>query len=232
MINFFVKRKQMHSIEKHKKWVFDEKVAARFTTEAEQHIPLYWETIDLSIETIKTAFSSNAKILEIGCATGNTLLALVAQGFQDVVGCDSSPAMLEQAHKNIQQNQLIKLIETSSFPQQVAPFDVVMCNWTLHFIKEREQYLQNIFNGLNPQGLLILTEKNVQSDTMKMLYHKFKLKQGLTIEQINQKDQTLQGVLVPYSLEQNLTMLKQTGFTNIEILNAAFGFVTFLAWKP
>lgn len=222
----------MHSIEKYKKWVFDEKVAARFTTEAEQHIPLYWETIDLSIETIKTAFSSNAKILEIGCATGNTLLALVAQGFKNVVGCDSSPAMLEQAHKNIKQNQFIKLIETSIFPQQVEPVDVVMCNWTLHFIKEREEYLQDIFNGLNSKGLLILTEKTVQSDTMKNLYHKFKLKQGLTIEKINQKDQTLQGVLVPYSLEQNLTLLKETGFINLEILSAAFGFVTFLAWKP
>jgi tRNA (cmo5U34)-methyltransferase len=222
----------MKEISSSHKWVFDEKVAARFTTEAEQHIPLYWETIDLSIETIKTAFNSNAKILEIGCATGNTLLALVAQGFTNVVGCDSSPAMLEQAHKNIQQNQFITLIETATFPQYSSPFDVVMCNWTLHFIKEREQYLKDIFNSLNSKGLLILTEKTVQSDTVKMLYHKFKLKQGLTLEQINQKDQTLQGVLVPYSLEQNLSLLKETGFINLEILSAAFGFVTFLAWKP
>lgn len=222
----------MHTLEIHKKWVFDEQVAARFTTEAEQHIPLYWETIDLSIETIKTAFNSNAKILEIGCATGNTLLALVAQGFTNVVGCDSSPAMLDQAYKNIQNNQCITLIETANFPQHSSPFDVVMCNWTLHFIEEREEYLKDVFNSLNSKGLLILTEKTIQSDTVKMLYHKFKLKQGLTLDQINQKDQTLQGVLVPYSLEQNLTLLKETGFINLEILSAAFGFVTFLAWKP
>lgn len=213
-------------------WVFDEKVAARFTIEAEQHIPLYWETINLSIETIKTAFNSNAKILEIGCATGNTLLALVAQGFTNVVGCDSSPAMLEQAHKRIQRNQFITLVETATFPRSFSPFEVIICNWTLHFIKEREHYLKDIFNSLSSQGLLILTDKTIQSNTVKTLYHKFKLQQGLSIEQINQKDQILQGVLVPYSLAQNVTLLKETGFINLEILSAAFGFVTFLAWKP
>jgi tRNA (cmo5U34)-methyltransferase len=232
MIYILFSEKTMLSAKKHGQWVFDKKVAARFTNEAEQHIPLYWQTIDLSIETIKTTFDTNAKILEIGCATGNTLLALVAQGFKSVVGCDSSPSMIEQAYKNIQNNQYITLIETAYFPQQYSTFDVVICNWTLHFIKEREEYIQNIFNSLSSKGLLILTEKTIQSDAMKMLYHNFKLKQGLTLEQIEQKERNLEGVLVPYSLEQNLIMLKQTGFINLEILSAAFGFVTFLAWKP
>ncbi len=213
------------------KWVFDEKVAARFTNEAEQHIPLYWQTIELSVKTIKTSFSTNAKILEIGCATGNTLAYLVSQGFSHLIGCDSSPAMLDQAHQKLQHFQ-IPLIETDHFPTQYAPFEVVMCNWTMHFIKEREQYIQAIFEGLKSGGLFIMTDKTIQSDAMKMLYHNFKLKQGLSLTQIEQKERNLEGVLVPYSLEQNLTMLKQMGFINLEILSAAFGFVTFLAWKP
>jgi len=77
-----------------------------------------------------------------------------------------------------------------------------------------------------------MTDKTIQSDAMKMLYHNFKLKQGLSLTQIEQKERNLEGVLVPYSLEKNLTMLKQMGFINLEILSAAFGFVTFLAWKP
>lgn len=210
-------------------WIFDEQVAARFTHEAEQHIPLYWQTIQLSVETIKMAFNTNAKILEIGCATGNTLAYLLSQGFTNLIGCDSSPAMLDQATQKVPH---IKLIETAHFPQQCSPFEIVICNWTLHFIKEREQYLKDIFEGLKSGGLFILTEKTIQSNVMKMLYHKFKLNQGLTLKQIEQKDQNLQGVLVSYSLEQNLTILKETGFINLEILSAAFGFVTFLAWKP
>lgn len=221
----------MKEISSSQKWVFDEKVAARFTNEAEQHIPLYWQTIELSVETIKTSFNTNAKILEIGCATGNTLAYLVSQGFSQLIGCDSSPAMLDKAYQKLQHFQ-IPLIETAHFPIQYAPFDVVMCNWTMHFIKEREQYIQAIFKGLKSGGLFMMTDKTIQSDAMKMLYHHFKLKQGLTLEQIEQKDRTLQGVLVPYSLEQNLMMLKQTGFINLEILSAMFGFITFLAWKP
>lgn len=212
-------------------WVFDEQVALRFTNEAEQHIPLYWQTIELSVETIKTSFNTNAKILEIGCATGNTLAYLVSQGFSKLIGCDSSPAMLEQAHQKLQHFQ-IPLVETDHFPIQYAPFEVVMCNWTMHFIKEREQYIQSIFEGLKSGGLFIMTEKTIQSDAMKMLYYNFKLKQGLTKEKIEQKEQNLAGVLVPYSLEQNLMMLNKAGFINLEILSAAFGFVTFLAWKP
>lgn len=212
-------------------WVFDKQVASRFTNEAEQHIPLYWQTIQLSVETIKISFNTNAKILEIGCATGNTLAYLISQGFSHLIGCDSSPAMLDQAHQQLKEFQ-IPLIETAHFPIQYAPFEVIMCNWTMHFIKEREQYIQAVFEGLKSGGLFILTEKTIQSDAMKILYHNFKLKQGLILEQIEQKERNLAGVLVPYSLEQNLTMLKQTGFINLEILNAAFGFVTFLAWKP
>jgi len=221
----------MKEISSSHKWVFDEKVAARFTNEAEQHIPLYWQTIELSVETIKTSFSTNAKILEIGCATGNTLAYLVSQDFSHLIGCDSSPAMLDQAHQKLQHFQ-IPLVETDHFPIQYAPFEVVMCNWTMHFIKEREQYIQAIFEGLKSGGLFIMTDKTIQSDAMKVLYHNFKLKQGLSLTQIEQKERNLEGVLVPYSLEQNITMLKQTGFINLEILSAAFGFVTFLAWKP
>jgi len=212
-------------------WVFDETIASRFTDEAEKHIPHYWKVITLSALVIKTTFGRNAKILDVGCATGNTLVYFVSQGFEQLFGCDSSAAMLTKARQCLPQNHVV-LVESAFFPTNVPLFEVVMCNWTMHFIEEREQYLQAIFKGLVSGGLLIMTEKTEQSDAIKSLYHDFKLQQGLTVEQIAQKEQHLKGILVPYSLEQNIALLKDTGFIKIEILDASLGFVTFLAWKP
>lgn len=221
------RRKIQHKIGS---WVFDETIASRFTDEAQKHIPHYWKVITLSASVIKTTFGRNAKILDVGCATGNTLVYLVSQGFKQLFGCDSSTAMLAKARQFLPQNDVI-LIESSVFPTNVPLFEVVICNWTMHFIEQREQYLQAIFNGLVSGGLLIMTEKTEQSDAIKSLYHDFKLQQGLTVEQIVQKEQHLKGVLIPYSLEQNIALLKDTGFIKIEILDASLGFVTFLAWK-
>ncbi|MEY3219620.1 MAG: carboxy-S-adenosyl-L-methionine synthase CmoA [Pseudomonadota bacterium] len=212
-------------------WVFDETVASRFTREAEQHIPNYWEVIQLTVSLIEKSFQKQATILEIGCATGNTLAYLVSRHFDNLFGCDSSAAMLTKARDFLQNNQVI-LIESDCYPSNVPLFEVVICNWTMHFIKQREEYLKAIFNGLVSGGLFIMTEKTVQSNGVKMLYYDFKLKQGLTLDQIEQKEQHLLGVLIPQTVEQNISMLRKTGFINVEILNAAFGFVTFLAWKP
>ena len=40
------------------------------------------------------------------------------------------------------------LIESEQFPAEHGPFDVVIANWVLHFIDEREQYLEDIKQSL------------------------------------------------------------------------------------
>ncbi len=61
------------------------------------------------------------------------------------------------------------------------------------------------------------------------LYHDFKRRNGMTEEQIEEKKQRLEGVLVPYPIDWYLQTLSGLGFENVEIINVNTVFVTFVA---
>lgn len=124
-------------------------------------------------------------------------------------------------------NQAI-LIESEKFPTEHGPFDVVIANWVLHFIKDRKQYLEDIKKSLNPNGALILTEKVLGSQLANDLYHDFKRRNGMTEEQIEEKKQRLEGVLIPYPVDWYINELTAMGFQSVEVINVNTVFVTFL----
>ena len=56
--------------------------------------------------------------------------------------------------------------------------------------------------------------------------------QVMNLEQeIQNKAQGVQGVLVPFPIEWYLNVLKETGFKDVSIIDAHFSFVTFYAKK-
>jgi len=214
-------------------WIFGAEIANRFTDEAEKHIPDYWKVIELTINLLKDNLPKDGYIIDVGCASGNTLLYLYKQGFQNLFGIDYSPEMLKVAGKNlskVDRNFPSRLFHSKTFVQNMT-FDAVICNWTLHFIQERQEYLKAIFDSLVSNGLFILTEKTLQSQIIENQYIIFKQNQGLSNEEIERKKQQLEGVLNPLSVRQNIELLIQTGFSQIEIINAKLGFVTFLCIK-
>lgn len=121
------------------------------------------------------------------------------------------------------------LIQSESFPVEHGPFDVVIANWVLHFIKDRETYLETITKSLSPNGVLILTEKVVGSSLANELYYDFKRSNGMTEEQIENKKQRLEGVLTTYTINWYLDKLNSLGFKQIDVVNANTVFVTLLA---
>ncbi len=121
------------------------------------------------------------------------------------------------------------LIQSEQFPVDKGPFDFVIANWVLHFIKDREQYLESIKNTLSHHGVLILTEKISGSALANELYYDFKRSNGVTEEEIEEKKQRLEGVLTTYPIKWYLEKLDQLGFKQIDVINANTVFVTFLA---
>ncbi len=215
-------------------WVFGAEIANRFTDEAEKHIPDYWKVIDLTINILKDNIPQDGYIIDVGCAIGNTLFYLYKQGFKNLFGIDYSKDMLAIACKNlaeIDRDFPSRLFHSKTFVQNMT-FNAIICNWTLHFIKEREKYLKDIFDSLVSKGLFILTEKTLQSQITENKYILFKQNKGLSNEEIEHKKKQLEGVLVPLSVNENLELLSQSGFSQIEIINARLGFVTFLCIKP
>jgi trans-aconitate 2-methyltransferase len=94
----------------------------------------------------------NEKILDIGCGDGKItafLATSVPNGY--VIGIDPSVAMLASAEKNSRIN--LKFFKGSaedfSFSEQ---FDHIFAIHVMHWIKEQERALKNIYSHLKPNG--------------------------------------------------------------------------------
>jgi tRNA (cmo5U34)-methyltransferase len=212
-----------------KQWSFESGVSEYFEQHARQHIPRYDEITDLCVNICKRQLPDlQSSILDVGCATGNTILKLKAAGFDNLVGVDASASMLAK----VQHLDIAEWILSDQFPNQRAPYMAILCNWTLHFIKTKQNYLREIYQNLHAGGLLILTEKTANSGLELSLYHDFKRSQGVSEQDIKNKAESLEHVMFIDSVDWYISTLKELGFGDIKIIDASPCFTTFLAFKP
>jgi tRNA (cmo5U34)-methyltransferase len=115
---------------------------------------------------------------------------------------------------------------------------VVILNLTLQFVRplQREKIIQQIANGLNPDGCLIFVEKVLTNNsTINQLYvkfhHDFKRRNGYSDLEIAQKRDALENVLIPYRFEENRALLLNNGFRACENFFCWYNFCGFLAIK-
>lgn len=109
-------------------------------------------------------------------------------------------------------------------------------NLTLQFIdpRHRESLLEHIYNGLNPGGVLVLSEKmNLpnEHETLTDYYYAFKRQQGYSNLEIAQKREALDNVLIPDTLGTHRTRLYQAGFNHVIPWFQCFNFMSLLAHK-
>jgi len=208
-----------------KRWSFDADVAESFVDHARAHIPGYERIVDFSVQVARECCKHGDRIAEIGCATGFTLQRLEAAGFDNIVGVDSSAAMLEGCNA-----RRAELVLSERFPSERAPFKLVLANWTLHFVppEQRSAYLGAVREGLATGGKLVLSDKTAQSPFIERHYHDFKRGRGVSDAEIREKKRRLVGVLEPLPVQWYVDTLCKLGFA-IEIPYAQHGFVTFLA---
>lgn len=206
-------------------WQFDSSVAAEFEAHARQNIPGYEAVVDLSLTIARAHCKADDAIAEIGCATGFTLRGLEAAGFRNLLGVDSSKAMLDRCE--VQHSELLC---SDQFPSDRGPYKLVLLNWTLHFVapSSRGQYLARLAHSMADDGLLVLTEKTQQSALVENLYHAFKRRQGMSEADIAAKKRSLIGALETLPHHWYVETLRDLGLS-CEIVWAEYGFVTLLA---
>ena len=207
-----------------KPWIFDRNIAENFDEIAKKNIPDYEQVISQCIQILSNLDTKNPRVIDVGCATGNTLSRLYNAGFTRLVGVDSSKPMLDTVNL-----PAVELVLSEYFPVHKGPYDAILANWTLHFIEDRKAYLVKIAESLSANGVLLLTEKTQSSAIIQALYRDFKRANGLTEKEIQVKEQQLNGVLTPYCVDWYLEILLQLGFNQVEIINSKYGFVSFLA---
>lgn len=203
-------------------WRFDKTIASNFVNHARCHIPDYDKVIKLSVDICKI-FEKNSKIIDVGCATGETLRRLDQEGFTNIWGVDNSQAMLDQCTVG-------KTILSDTFPTKIGPFKVVIINWTLHFIKEKEKYLTSIIDSLEEDGILILSDKIDNSEFSLEHYHNFKRIQGVSEEDIKKKAESLVGVMHIDDISWYISMFQHLKL-NYHLANGFWSFATFVCRK-
>ena len=120
----------------------------------------------------------------------------------------------------------------------IANASIVLLNWTLQFIptENREQVIQNIYNGLLPGGVLLLSEKILLEDSELNqinidLHESFKKANGYSDLEIARKRAALDTVLIPESLSQHKERLLLCGFKTFDIWFRYFNFASLIAIK-
>ena len=204
-------------------WRFDAKVAETFVDHARQHIPNYEKVIDKSVALCQHLLTPSSCIIDVGCATGHTLIKLQQAGFKNLVGVDASADMLSFCHSTAD------LICSSTLPQR--QYDAVLCNWTLHFVKDKVSYLKDVYQYLQPGGFLILSEKTSRDELPLNFYHQFKRQQGVSDHDINQKANSVKDIMQINQPAWYIDTLHAIGFDTTYIIDADWCFTSFLSIK-
>tara|TARA_R110002074_G_scaffold139058_1_gene284537 strand:- start:1501 stop:2439 length:939 start_codon:yes stop_codon:yes gene_type:complete len=96
------------------------------------------------------------KILDIGCATGHHV-NMLNNDDNYVIGIDNSPAMIKKAKENYPglNFKLCDALNYMEFPENT--FTHISCLYfTIYYIKDKKQILENCYNWLQPGGVFIL----------------------------------------------------------------------------
>ena len=224
-----------------KKFAFDQTVASVFDDMLTRSIPFYDEVRQLIISLILSEQTEGKKILDLGVSTAKFLLELNSQmqSSMRLKGIDNSQAMLDRARQKCQAfgaDITLELADMLTYPYTNE--DIIVANYTLQFIRpiQRIELIKRIFESLNDNGAFIFSEKIVFEDKrldkqMIDIYYAYKQAQGYSTYEIAQKREALENVLIPFTIEENIQMCKEAGFSQVDTLFQWANFVTFIAKK-
>ena len=224
-----------------KKFEFDEAVASVFDDMLSRSVPFYDEVRKLVIALILAEQKEGMKVLDLGSSTAKFLLDLHAKKSvpMQLKGLDNSSAMIERAKQKCQAfGAEISLELADMLTYDYNDEDVIVANYTLQFIRpmQRIELIKRLYEGLNEEGVFIFSEKVVFEDKkldkqMIDIYYEYKKRQGYSEYEIAQKREALENVLIPFTIEENIRMCKDAGFTRVDTIFQWANFVTFVAKK-
>ncbi|MDC1286993.1 carboxy-S-adenosyl-L-methionine synthase CmoA [Gammaproteobacteria bacterium] len=183
----------------------------------------------------------NSRAYDLGCSLGEAGLVIADQSTAadcDIIAVDSSSAMIDKCRQHPTTTPPIDWRCQDIRQTDIDNASMVVLNLTLQFLPpdERPRLLQKIFDGLNPGGILVLSEKIVfadaeQNERMQQLYLGFKKTMGYSDLEISQKRNALENVLIPDNEQQHEERMRRAGFSEIYQCFRGFNFVSYLAIK-
>lgn len=226
-------------------FAFNNKVAGVFDDMVTRSVPFYVEMQRMMSELVADHCGEDGVIYDLGCSTGATMIMMDQTVPQHIkfVGIDDSAPMLEKCRTKLEEVGMKRpySLEVADLNTGIVPLpnaSVVILCLTLQFVRPiaREKLLRNIFEQLNPGGVLIVIEKILAEETdfnrdFIKYYYNHKRRNNYSEMEISQKREALENVLIPYKLSENITLLKEVGFRTVEVFFKWYNFSGFIAKK-
>ncbi|MDN7124625.1 carboxy-S-adenosyl-L-methionine synthase CmoA [Pseudidiomarina sp. 1APP75-32.1] len=226
-------------------FVFDQRVVEVFPDMINRSVPGY-QSILHGIGQLTQRFAQpDSTIYDLGCSLGAATLAmrqnLAGHAGVKIIAADNSAAMVERCRLHLQgyrSDTPAEVVCTDVRELAIDNASVVTMNFTLQFIPqdERQQLLQRIYSGLNPGGVLLLSEK-FKSDNEQLnevlvdLHHEFKRANGYSELEISQKRAAIENVMRVDSLTTHQQRLQDAGFKAVQVWFQCYNFAALLAVK-
>lgn len=211
-------------------------IVSGFDSHVEKSIPFY-KTFQDMIASMSVYFvKKETKIVDVGTSTG-TMISMLKNKVDrnnSFIGIDIESNMINEC-KNRYSGIDFEEIDATKF--NFSNSSVVVCMLTLQFmsLRDREIVLSNIYKNLHKGGCLFVVEKIRTSvceihDMYGDLYYDFK-RMSFSAQEILDKNKSLRGIMKPITLEENISLIENVGFSKMDVFLKIQNFVGIIAIK-
>lgn len=231
------------TVNKNGPWEFDQEVTDVFDDMLSRSIPDYRGMREVVTDVAVKFARPGTEIIDLGCSRGGALAAIAERKPENVrfIGIERSASMAAAAREDLARLdidvEILELDLRSEFPE-VTSCSAILSVLTLQFIpvEYRQRVLGKVFAALEPGGCFVLVEKVLSESLeagklMTEIYEEKKLAAGYSMEQVNSKKRSLEGVLVPVTARWNAELMAGAGFSSVECIWRNLQFACWVAVK-
>ena len=221
---------------------FDKEVVEVFDDMVRRSVPGYDSMIQMIGLITRMYGQDNTNYYDLGSSTGAISLAIALNNKHQkntFFAIDNSEEMVSKCQQNLESKiDNLKAICADINQIHIENASIVVLNLTLQFIdvKDRSNLIKKIYEGLNPGGVLIISEKihfedKETQDQITNLHIDFKKENGYSELEIANKRQAIENVLITDTKAIHIERLKDSGFKDTSCFFQCLNFVSFLSVK-
>jgi tRNA (cmo5U34)-methyltransferase len=216
-----------------------------FDVHIAQEIRGYETLFKIATGIADTVITTGTNVYDIGCSTGRFLITLAEKiaaetdpfrhRYVRFIGIEPNDNFAD-CHRDTPES-ITFMHEWVTGCTRFENASLISCIFTLQFIpiQERQAVIQNVYNGLNPGGVLLLAEKVCSADPeidrlINDCHLDFK-REATDPAQILEKDVQLRSIMRPLTFQDNISLLENAGFNRYECFWRVNNFVALIAMK-
>ncbi|ACL31865.1 S-adenosyl-L-methionine-dependent methyltransferase [Glaesserella parasuis SH0165] len=188
--------------------------------------------------------TDQSNVYDLGCSRGAGILSIrrnVEKAGVRIIGVDNSEPMVERCRRHLEAYHSdipVEILCDDIRHVEIKNASMVVLNFTLQFLprEDRLALLRKIYQGLNPNGVLVLSEKftfedNTINELLIDLHHTFKRANGYSELEVSQKRTALENVMRTDSIDTHKARLKEAGFSQVDLWFQCFNFGSMITIK-